>query len=73
MIPGTILAQVLPLAETSGTWHTNGGSQCYYALLGSTDTSNIIDNNNITGPATVSLGGAYAFDISGGCTWVKVG
>jgi hypothetical protein len=56
-----------------GTWHTSGGSQCYYALLGSTDTSNIIDNNNITGPATVSLGGAYAFDISGGCTWVKIG
>jgi hypothetical protein len=56
-----------------GTWHTSGGSQCYYALLGSTDTSNIIDNNNITGPATVSLGGAYAFEISGGCTWVKIG
>lgn len=36
------------------------------------DTSNIIDNNN-TGPATVDLSGAYAFDISGGCTWVKIG
>jgi hypothetical protein len=56
-----------------GTWHTTGGGQCYYAKLGSTDTSNIIDNNNITGPATVDLGGAYAFDISGGCTWVKIG
>lgn len=56
-----------------GTWHTSGGSQCYYALLGSTDTSNIIDNNNISGPATVDLGGAYAFEISGGCTWVKIG
>jgi type II secretory pathway pseudopilin PulG len=56
-----------------GTWHTSGGSQCYYAKLGSADTSNIIDNNNIQGPATVDLSGAYAFDISGGCTWVKVG
>jgi hypothetical protein len=52
-----------------GTWHTSGGSQCYEATLGSTDTSNIIDNNNFTGPDTVSLAGAKAFDISGGCNW----
>jgi len=52
-----------------GTWHTSGGSQCYEATLSSTDTSNIIDNNNFTGPDTVSLAGAKAFDISGGCTW----
>ena len=52
-----------------GTWHTSGGSQCYEATLGSTDTSNIIDNNNFTGPDTVSLAGAKAFNISGGCTW----
>src|SRR5690349_9745632 len=52
-----------------GTWHTSGGSQCYEATLASTDTSNIIDNNNFTGPDTVSLAGAKAFDISGGCTW----
>jgi hypothetical protein len=39
-----------------GTWHTSGGSQCYEATLGSTDTSNIIDNN-FTGPDTVSLAG----------------
>ena len=52
-----------------GTWHTSGGQQCYEATLGSTDTSNIIDNNNFTGPDTVSLAGAKAFNISGGCTW----
>jgi hypothetical protein len=52
-----------------GTWHTSGGQQCYEATLASTDTSNIIDNNNFTGPDTVSLAGAKAFDISGGCTW----
>ena len=52
-----------------GTWHTSGGSQCYEATLASTDTSNIIDNNNFTGPDTVSLAGAKAFDINGGCTW----
>ena len=56
-----------------GTWHTSGGSQCYEATLGSTDTSNIIDNNNFTGPNTVSLAGAAAFDINGGCTWQQEG
>lgn len=52
-----------------GTWHTSGGQQCYEATLNSTNTSDIIDNNNFTGPDTVSLAGAKAFDISGGCTW----
>lgn len=56
-----------------GVWHTTGGSQCYYATLGSTDTSNILDNNNFNGPETVDLSGAYAFQISGGCTWIKIG
>jgi hypothetical protein len=57
----------------SGTYHTSGGSQCYYALLNSTDTNNISDNNIVSGPATVSLNGVVAFDISGGCTWHKIG
>jgi hypothetical protein len=53
-----------------GTWHTSGGQQCYEATLSGTDTVNdIIDNNNFTGPDTVSLAGAKAFNISGGCTW----
>jgi hypothetical protein len=56
----------------SGTYHTSGGNQCYYATLGSTDTSNINDNNNFNGPETVDVSAAYAFQISGGCTWVKV-
>ena len=58
----------------SGTWHTAGdggqtGSLCYYALLNSTNTSDIIDNNNFDGPETVSTSGAKALDISGPCTW----
>jgi len=57
----------------SGTYHTSGGSQCYYATLGSTDTSNIMDNNNFNGPETVDVSGAYAFQITGGCTWHKIG
>lgn len=58
-----------------GTYHTNGdGSQmnCYYATLGSTNTSNILDNN-FGGPETVNLNGVYAFQISGDCTWAKMG
>jgi len=43
------------------------------ATLASTDTSNIIDNNNFTGPDTVSLAGAKASDISGDCTWPHEG
>jgi len=57
----------------AGTYHTTGGGQCYYATLGSTDTSNILDNNNFNGPETVDVSGAYAFQISGGCTWTKEG
>ena len=64
-----VIGQDIP----GGTWHTSGGQQCYEATLGSTDTSNIIDNNNFTGPDTVSLAGAKAFNISGGCTWRQEG
>jgi carboxypeptidase C (cathepsin A) len=58
-----------------GVYHTSGSggggimNQCYYATLGSTDTSNILDNNNFNGPETVDVSGAYAFQIDGGCTW----
>ncbi len=57
----------------AGIYHTTGGSQCYYALLNSTDTNNISDNNIVSGPATVNLNGVVAFNISGGCTWHKIG
>jgi hypothetical protein len=39
----------------------------------STNTSDIIDNNNFTGPDTVSLAGAKTFNICGGCTWRQEG
>lgn len=61
-----------------GVWHTagdggQGGGQCYYATLNSTNTSDISDNNNFDGPETVDVSGAHAFQISGPCTWVRVG
>jgi hypothetical protein len=62
----------------AGIWHTNGdngagGNACYYATLNSTSTSDIADNNSFDGPETVNVNAAYAFEISGPCTWVKIG
>jgi carboxypeptidase C (cathepsin A) len=58
----------------AGVYHTTGGAgQCYYATLGSTDTSNILDNNIFNGPETVDVSGVYAVQITGGCTWTKTG
>jgi hypothetical protein len=61
-----------------GTYHTNGDggqtdNECYYATLNNSNTSDISDNNNFDGPETVDVSGAYAFQISGPCTWVRVG
>lgn len=61
-----------------GVYHTNGSgnigaNDCYFATLNSTDTNNIADNNNFDGPETVDVSSAYAFEINGPCTWVKVG
>jgi hypothetical protein len=47
-------------------------ADCHFATLNSTDTSNSADNNNFDGPETVDVSGAYAFRISGPCTWVLV-
>jgi hypothetical protein len=62
----------------AGVYHTNGSgntgaTDCYFATLNSTDTSNIADNNNFDGPETVDVSSAYAFEANGPCTWVKVG
>jgi hypothetical protein len=61
-----------------GMYHTNGSgntgaNDCYFATLNSTDTSNIANNNNFDGPETVDVSSAYAFEVNGPCTWVKVG
>jgi type II secretory pathway pseudopilin PulG len=62
----------------AGVYHTNGSgntgaNDCYFATLNSTDTSNIADNNNFDGPETVDVSSAFAFEVNGPCTWVKVG
>jgi multidrug efflux pump subunit AcrA (membrane-fusion protein) len=62
----------------SGVWHTSGdGGQdddaCYYATLNSTNTDDISDNNDFDAAETVDLSGAFAFQVSGPCTWYLVG
>lgn len=52
---------------------TQPAGTCYYALLRSSNTSDIINNNNINGPATVTLTAAVAFFESHRCgTWTKI-
>jgi hypothetical protein len=58
-----------------GTWHTVGdgsasGGNCAYAVIGSAKT--LQHNIYVDGPWTVDLSGAFAFAISGPCTWVRV-
>lgn len=53
-----------------GRYHTGGGSLCYWARLSSLNTSDIIDNSNITGPQTIEVGsGDAALEIDGDCTF----
>jgi hypothetical protein len=59
----------------SGTWHTvgdggDGGSQCAYVVFSSAGKPSI--PNFFDGPWTVDLSRAYAFEIKGPCTWMRV-
>lgn len=58
-----------------GKWKTDGGSgSCYYAKLRSSDTSDIIDNNNVDGPAVVTLAAGQYFEVGSRCgPWQRVG
>lgn len=74
-IGGQSAVYVVGTDMQAGLYHTQGstdGGNCYFATLNSTDTSNIADNNNFTGPETVQVN-SYAFETDGSCTWVKVG
>jgi hypothetical protein len=53
---------------------TQPAGTCYYAKLHSSTTSDIIDNANVNGPATVTLDGSVAFFQTARCgTWTKIG
>jgi hypothetical protein len=55
----------------AGTYRTPGGSDCYYAILNTTSSSDIADNNNSTGPMIATLNPGKYFELSGGCTWSR--
>jgi hypothetical protein len=60
-----------------GVYHTTGAvtasGNCYYALLRSTNTNDIIDNNNVTGPATITIRAAVkAVDTTGCKPWQRL-
>ena len=58
----------------AGTYKTKGGSDCYYAILNSLDNTDIAQNDNFSGPNVVQLSSNNAaFEVSGGCTWSKIG
>jgi hypothetical protein len=81
--PQTVMSQdgvyVVGIDIKRGVYHTtgaspSGGGNCYYALLSSTSTNDIIDNNNVTGPATITVrSGVKAVDVSGCNPWQKIG
>ena len=63
----------------AGVYKTDGkgdgsGTGCYYAVLNSLNTTDIASNNNFDGPTVVQLPSSEAaFEVSGGCTWSRVG
>ena len=64
---------VVGLDIKPGVYRTAGpapGRNGYYALLSSTDTSDIIDNNYFAGPATIMVGpGVKAVTVSNCQPW----
>lgn len=50
-----------------GIYRMPGGSRCYWARLNSLDTSDIIDNNNSTGPQTVDILSTDRAFLTSGC------
>jgi Protein kinase domain len=60
-----------------GVYHTagatTGSGSCYYALLKSTNTHDIIHSNNVTGPATITIRAAdKAVDTIGCKPWRRI-
>jgi len=53
----------------AGKYKTEGGSDCYYAILNSTDTSDIADNGDVSGPAFVTVRDGQYLELSGCAEW----
>lgn len=59
----------------AGTYRTTGVDDCYYAWMSGTGSdADIIDNNIVSGTATVTLTKGDVFESSSRCgTWTKIG
>lgn len=55
-----------------GTYRSEGGSRCYWALLGSADTSDIINNGGFTANQTLTIDSPW-FETNGCGVWEKIG
>lgn len=55
----------------AGTYRAEGGSGCYWALLGSADTSDIINNGGFSPNQTITIDSPY-FETDGCGEWVKI-
>lgn len=59
--------------KTRGPSDGGSGIGCYYAILNSLNNQDIDSNDNFDGPTVVQLYSGKAFQVSGGCTWSRVG
>ena len=60
----------------AGIYKTNGASEigCYWARLASLSSNDITDNGIVTGPTTIQVKATdKALELSGGCSWSKIG
>ena len=56
----------------AGQYRADGGPDCYWAKLTTSDTNNVLVNNLGAGPQTVTIDSPYF--VTDGCgTWTKVG
>lgn len=59
---------------TAGTYRTEGIVDCYYAwLTGTGADADIVDNNIVSGTATISVSDGNVFESNRCGTWTKVG
>ncbi len=58
--------------KTAGPGSSAITDSCYWAVLNSLNTQDIADNGNISGPTTIQVGGK-ALELTGGCTWARIG
>lgn len=56
----------------AGTYRAPGGGGCYWALLGSADTADIINNGGFERNQTITIDSPY-FETSDCGEWVKIG